>query len=408
MQSKHSSPASSLNESLTTSASKTLADPSSSPSSSFTSKETMKPESPSTLGQDEGYDSPFAFALPILSDLIDPKNLDLLKLLGGPEGILKGLQTNPSTGLNSNESKLNPIKIEEITNQYDEHMIQEILKKKDYSTNKEDKDKEDKDKDKIKSKPFVMPIPDENAPFYQRLRSFGANVLPERKPKSIFELMWIAMQEKVLILLTIAAIVSLGLGLYEDFGIDKDKHETKIRWIEGVAIIVAILIVVLVGSLNDWQKERQFQKLNAKKEDRDVKIIRDGKESLISVHDVLVGDILKLEPGDIIPCDGIILEAHNLKCDESTATGESDTIKKLKYEECIKGLESNTLKADPFIISGSKVLEGVGSYVVIAVGVNSFNGKTMMGAFFPLLSRLRVFIFIHMVFCASSYYYLLI
>lgn len=46
----------------------------------------------------------------------------------------------------------------------------------------------------------------------------------------------------------------------------------QVDWVEGVAIIVAIMVVVLVGSLNDWQKERQFQVLNAKKEDRAVKV----------------------------------------------------------------------------------------------------------------------------------------
>ncbi|KAK0541742.1 plasma membrane calcium, partial [Tilletia horrida] len=64
----------------------------------------------------------------------------------------------------------------------------------------------------------------------------------------------------------------------------------KVDWVEGVAIIVAILIVDLVGSLNDYQKERQFAKLNAKKEERNVKVIRQGKQALMSVHDVLVGD----------------------------------------------------------------------------------------------------------------------
>ena len=62
-----------------------------------------------------------------------------------------------------------------------------------------------------------------------------------------------------------------------------------------------------------------------------------------------------LEPGDIVPVDGIYLNGHNLKCDESSATGESDEMK--KDEEI-----------DPFILSGSKVLEGVGRCVVIAVG----------------------------------------
>ena len=92
----------------------------------------------------------------------------------------------------------------------------------------------------------------------------------------------------------------------------------------------------MVGSLNDWQKERQFQKLNEKKEERGVKVIRGGNERIVDVHEVVVGDIAILEPGEIVPCDGIFLSGHNVKCDESGATGESDAIRKVSYEECMK------------------------------------------------------------------------
>ncbi|CAG8553520.1 4319_t:CDS:2 [Diversispora eburnea] len=308
------------------------------------------------------YISPFAFTPQILSRLIDPKDINLLKNIGGVEGFLIGLHTNSKTGLSSHETTLNPITISD-----------------------EIEGRDDKDS---KSQKSVTSHP-ENIPFYHRIRTFGRNVLPARKQKSIFQLMWIAMHEKIIILLAIAAVISLSLGLYEDFGIkhesDHENDKPKVRWVEGVAIIVAIIIVVLVSSLNDWQKQRQFQKLNAKKEDRNVKVIRDGKESLLSVHEVLVGDILKLESGDIVSTDGVLVDAHNLKCDESAATGESDAVRKMTYEDCLKELEKNDEqepsllpKIDPFIISGSKVLEGVGSYVVSAVGVNSYFGKTMM------------------------------
>ena len=83
------------------------------------------------------------------------------------------------------------------------------------------------------------------------------------------------------------------------------------------------------------------------------------------------------------------MSGHNVKCDESGATGESDAIKKLSYEECVRQEASRELGAhtDCFIVSGSKVLEGVGSYVVIAVGTKSFNGRIMMGMFFTLRPR---------------------
>lgn len=101
------------------------------------------------------------------------------------------------------------------------------------------------------------------------------------------------------------------------------------------------------------------------------------------IQEMVVGDVALFEPGDIIPCDGIFLAGHNVKCDESGITGESDAIKKIAYAECIAAEASGKLggHTDCFIISGSKVLEGVGSYVVIAVGVKSFNGRIMMGLF---------------------------
>jgi Ca2+-transporting ATPase len=179
-----------------------------------------------------------------------------------------------------------------------------------------------------------------------------------------------------------------------------------VDWVEGFAIIAAILIVVIVGSLNDWQKEKQFKTLNAKKEDRLVTVIRSGREQRIDVYQVVVGDVAVLEPGEIIPCDGVFLSGHNVRCDESSVTGEPDAIKKLSYPECLalrdKGLkelyadgasgESATPSslellghADCFIVSGSKVLEGVGSYVITSVGTKSFHGRIMMGSFNSLL-----------------------
>lgn len=152
------------------------------------------------------------------------------------------------------------------------------------------------------------------------------------------------------------------------------------QWIEGVAICVAILIVTVVAALNDWQKERAFVKLNAKKDDREIKAIRSGKSYMLNVHDILVGDVLHMEPGDLIPADGIFINGHDLKCDESSATGESDAIKKTSANQVMSMLESGhpSKNLDPFIISGAKVLEGMGTFVCTSVGVHSSFGKIMM------------------------------
>lgn len=102
---------------------------------------------------------------------------------------------------------------------------------------------------------------------------------------------------------------------------------------------------------------------------------------MINVHDILVGDVLHLEPGDMIPADGLFISGHNVKCDESSATGESDALKKTGAAQVMRLAEEghhNSKDMDPFIISGAKVLEGVGTYVVTSVGVNSSFGKIMI------------------------------
>jgi P-type Ca2+ transporter type 2C len=111
-----------------------------------------------------------------------------------------------------------------------------------------------------------------------------------------------------------------------------------------------------------------------------IKAIRSGKTVQISVYDILAGDVLHLEAGDLIPADGVFISGHNVKCDESSATGESDLMKKTPGDEVMARIEAgaNANKLDPFIISGSKVAEGVGTYLVTGVGVHSSYGKLMV------------------------------
>lgn len=101
----------------------------------------------------------------------------------------------------------------------------------------------------------------------------------------------------------------------------------------------------------------------------------------MSVFDLVVGDVMSFEPGDVLPVDGVLISGHNVKCDESAATGESDTLKKVSGTEALNNSEPGdaiTKGTDPFMLSGAKVVEGVGTFLVTAVGTRSFNGKTMM------------------------------
>lgn len=94
-----------------------------------------------------------------------------------------------------------------------------------------------------------------------------------------------------------------------------------------------------------------------------------------------MGDIATLEPGEILPCDGILVSGHRIRCDESSLTGETDPIKKHTFDES-HGQYDGEKRRECFLLSGSKVLEGVGRYVVVAVGERSFNGRILMGTGF--------------------------
>ncbi|KNE62166.1 calcium-translocating P-type ATPase, PMCA-type [Allomyces macrogynus ATCC 38327] len=315
--------------------------------------------------------SGFAVSVASLTHLIDPKDPAHLASLGGPAGVCRALRVDPKRGLCPPLTDYDPPSVVHARAVHE-------AKAKSWTA-------------KVRRAPAYVPLPgaggrrvsgavaaDVGPPLTreeeeaakrdmeERVQVFGANRLPEVKMDSIFELMWAALQDRTLIMLTIAAIISLALGLYEDFGMHQDDvYHEKVKWVEGVAIIAAVLIVVLVASVNDWQKERQFRALSAKVDDRTVKVLRRGAVTRISVYDILVGDVLTLEPGDILPVDGVFLHGHGLRCDESAATGESDAIR--------KGPDH-----DMFLLSGSKVIEGTGLCIVTAVGVNSLHGRTMM------------------------------
>ncbi|ORX98964.1 PMCA-type calcium-translocating P-type ATPase [Basidiobolus meristosporus CBS 931.73] len=273
-----------------------------------------EPEEQGLLNHGEGQGSSFDVSCEQLCDLFDPKSMDKLKALGGAEGLARSLKVDLKAGLSKDE-QLSATATGESEHSFDE-----------------------------------------------RQEAFGQNVLPTTEQQSFWSLVREAYDDKTLIMLSIAAVISLAIGIYEDYSEDRSP---KVGWVEGVAILVAVAVVVFTNAINDYQKESQFRKLNAKKEDRYVKVIRDGREQEISVFDIKVGEILLVEPGEIVPVDGIYIEGHNLVCDESSATGESDPLKK-------------NVEKDPFVLSGSKVLEGVGRVIVVAVGPNSYHGRTMM------------------------------
>ncbi|XP_060937495.1 plasma membrane calcium-transporting ATPase 1 isoform X1 [Limanda limanda] len=233
---------------------------------------------------------------------------------------------------------------------------------------------------RLKSSP-IDGLSGQLADIEKRKTVFGANFIPPKKPKTFLQLVWEALQDVTLIILEVAAIVSLGLSFYKPpdakrdncgraAGGIEDENEAEAGWIEGVAILLSVVCVVLVTAFNDWSKEKQFRGLQSRiEQEQKFTVVRGGQVIQIPVAEIVVGDIAQIKYGDLLPADGVLIQGNDLKIDESSLTGESDHVKK-------------TQEKDPMLLSGTHVMEGSGKMVVTAVGVNSQTGiiMTLLGA----------------------------
>uniref|UniRef100_A0A668A6K6 Calcium-transporting ATPase n=1 Tax=Myripristis murdjan TaxID=586833 RepID=A0A668A6K6_9TELE len=207
----------------------------------------------------------------------------------------------------------------------------------------------------------------------KRKTAFGQNFIPPKKPKTFLQLVWEALQDVTLIILEVAAIVSLGLSFYKPPDAERehcgkaaggveDEGEAEAGWIEGAAILLSVICVVLVTAFNDWSKEKQFRGLQSRiEQEQKFTVVRGGQVIQIPVAEIVVGDIAQVKYGDLLPADGVLIQGNDLKIDESSLTGESDHVKK-------------TEEKDPMLLSGTHVMEGSGKMLVTAVGVNSQTG----------------------------------
>ncbi|KAG8436239.1 hypothetical protein GDO86_007367 [Hymenochirus boettgeri] len=224
-------------------------------------------------------------------------------------------------------------------------------------------------------------LPGTLADLEKRRQIFGQNFIPPKKPKTFLQLVWEALQDVTLIILEIAAIISLGLSFYRPPGGDnegcggaaagaEDEGEAEAGWIEGAAILLSVVCVVLVTAFNDWSKEKQFRGLQSRiEQEQKFTVVRGSQVIQIPVAELVVGDIAQVKYGDLLPTDGIFIQGNDLKIDESSLTGESDQVRK-------------SVDKDPMLLSGTHVMEGSGRMLVTAVGVNSQTGIifTLLGA----------------------------
>ncbi|CAJ0554323.1 Ff.00g128360.m01.CDS01 [Fusarium sp. VM40] len=300
----------------------------------------------------------FAFTPTQLHKLLTAKSVFALRAFGGLLGLAAGLRTDISAGLSVDETSL------EGAVTFEEAVASGSL-----------------ERPPMLSVASAPPSPSllhnglfehHDNHFVDRKRVFGENRLPRIAQKSFFRLLWIAFNDKLIILLTISASISLAIGIYQS--VDQSEGASRVEWVDGVTIVVAILVIIIASAATDWQKNYKFKKVSERKQQRDLTVVRSGKLQRISVQDVVVGDILHLEAGDVVAVDGVLVQASSLQMNESSISGEADLV----HKSVPTPNHLATSRVDPFILSGTTVARGVGYYLVTAVGVNSTYGRILM------------------------------
>jgi calcium-translocating P-type ATPase len=197
----------------------------------------------------------------------------------------------------------------------------------------------------------------------QRQELFGINAMKPKRLTTFLQFCWEAIQDPVLLLLiclgVISTVVEMTLG-------HKPGETCTTCWIEGAAIIFAVFVVVIVTSSIGYKKQLSFIVLSKTLEVSNTKsVLRNGKINSITDAEIVVGDILNVNSHNAanIPADCVLLGSFAdsfLQMDESSLTGESETVMK---------------RPGDVILSGTTVIQGSGKLVVVAVGVNSVAGK---------------------------------
>jgi len=188
-----------------------------------------------------------------------------------------------------------------------------------------------------------------------RQKLYGTNKHAEKPPRSFWMFVWDALHDLTLIILMVCAVVSLVVGLATK-GWPKGIYD-------GLGIIFSILLVVLVTASSDYKQSRKFTELDREKQKIYVRVTRDSKTKKVLVHDLVVGDILHLSIGDVVPADGLFVSGYSLMIDESSLSGESEPV--------------HVSEEKPFLHAGSKVLDGTAKMLVTAVGMRTEWGKIM-------------------------------
>ena len=175
-------------------------------------------------------------------------------------------------------------------------------------------------------------------------------------------------------ILLASAALSLIVTAIEKYGL----HNDEANFIDTIGVFIAVALATLVGYFSERKSAKEFEALNKIKEDVPIKVVRDGQLGTISIKDIVVGDVVRIESGDKLPADGVVLESTNLFVDQATFTGESVPVLKHATTEAWnleKLAGSAKMSNDDFVMRGTTVSDGSGWYLVTAVGDATEMGK---------------------------------
>ena len=195
----------------------------------------------------------------------------------------------------------------------------------------------------------------------EKQETIGFNELKAKKKKSLLVKFLEQFKDFMIIVLIIAAIVSGIIGVLQGEGIT-----------DTIIILIVVIVNAIIGVAQENKAEKSLealQKLSAHAS----KVIRDGKLSVVQSRELVPGDIVVLDTGDYVPADLRIIEAINLKSQESALTGESvpveKTINKIEKEDVGVGDRTNML------FSSSLITYGRGKGIVVETGMTTEVGK---------------------------------
>lgn len=196
-------------------------------------------------------------------------------------------------------------------------------------------------------------------------KKHGANILtpPEKEP--LWKLFLEKFEDPIIRILLIAAFLSLAIAIFEHVSTGVGHYA------ETIGIFCAILLATGVAFWFEMDANKKFDILNQVNDDTLVKVIRNGNVVEVPKQDIVVGDIVILETGEEVPADGELIEAISLQIDESTLTGEPIIDKTTNPEN----FDKEATYPSNWVMRGTKVMDGHGTYEVTKVGDATEYGK---------------------------------